>query len=113
MTQVTISSATASISPNASILAEPGGNAVSRVVRDVARLRDDYAYVDGGERAKHVSPLHIYLVRARESSTTVPSRSVHLRGIFHFHVSDVSGRQFGFDVALDELVERKQSVLSG
>ena len=51
------------------VLAEPGGIAVSRAVRDVARLRDDYAYVDGGEhRAKHVSlPLHIYRVRARET----------------------------------------------
>ena len=39
------------------VLAEPGGIAVSRAVGDVARLRDDYAYVDGGEhRAKHVSP---------------------------------------------------------
>ena len=44
------------------VLAEPGGIAVSRAVRDVARLRDDYAYIDGGEhQAKHVSrPLHIY-----------------------------------------------------
>jgi adenylate cyclase len=46
------------------VLAEPGGIAVSRAVGDVARLRDDYAYVYGGEhRAKHVSPLHMYLVR--------------------------------------------------
>ncbi|MBL6651595.1 MAG: adenylate/guanylate cyclase domain-containing protein, partial [Reyranella sp.] len=42
------------------VMAEPGGIAVSRAVRDVAKLRDDYAYVDVGEhRAKHVSrPLH-------------------------------------------------------
>jgi adenylate cyclase len=97
------------------VLAEPGGIAVSRAVRDIAKLRDDYAYVDGGEhQAKHVSrPLHIYRVRARESSATVPSTTVRLRGIFHFHGSDVSGRKFGFDVAMDELVERKQSVLIG
>jgi class 3 adenylate cyclase len=96
-------------------LAEPGGIAVSRAVRDIAKLRDDYAYVDAGEhRAKHVSrPLHIYRVRARESSATVPSTSVRLRGIFHFHGSDASGRQFGFEVAMDELVRRKQSVLVG
>ena len=31
------------------VLAEPGGIAVSRAVRDVAKLHDDYAYVDGGE----------------------------------------------------------------
>jgi class 3 adenylate cyclase len=97
------------------VLAEPGGIAVSRAVRDVAKLRDDYAYVDGGEhRAKHVSrPLHIYRVQARESSATVQSRPVVLRGVFHFHGADVSGRKFSFDVAMDELVRRKQSLLIG
>lgn len=97
------------------MLAEPGGIAVSRAVRDVARLRDDYAYIDGGEhRAKHVSrPLHIYRVRARMSSATVPSRRAPLRGVVHFHGADDSGRKFGFDVAMDELVRRQQSVLIG
>jgi adenylate cyclase len=97
------------------VLAEPGGIAVSRAVRDVARLRDDYAYIDGGEhQAKHVSrPLHIYRVRARMSSATVPSRRAPLRGVVHFHGADDSGRKFGFDVAMDELVRRQQSVLIG
>jgi adenylate cyclase len=97
------------------VLAEPGGIAVSRAVRDVARLRDDYAYIDGGEhQAKHVSrPLHIYRVRARMSSVTVPSRRAALRGVVHFHGADDSGRKFGFDVAMDELVRRQQSVLIG
>ena len=97
------------------VLAEPGGIAVSRAVRDVARLRDDYAYIDGGEhRAKHVSrPLHIYRVRARMGAVTVPSRRAPLRGVVHFHGADDSGRKFGFDVAMDELVRRQQSVLIG
>ena len=97
------------------VLAEPGGIAVSRAVRDVAKLRDDYAYVDAGEhRAKHVSlPLHIYRVRARENAATVPSRQEPLRGIFHFHGADDTGRKFGFDVGMDELAKRKQSVLIG
>jgi adenylate cyclase len=97
------------------VLAEPGGIAGSRAVRDVARLRDDYAYIDGGEhQAKHVSrPLHIYRVRARMSSVTVPSRRAPLRGVVHFHGADDSGRKFGFDVAMDELVRRQQSVLIG
>ena len=96
-------------------LAEPGGIAVSRAVRDVAKLRDDYAYVDGGEhRAKHVSrPLHIYRVRARMSSATVPTRQVRLRGIFHFHGVDDTGRKFGFELEVDDLVKRKHSVLIG
>jgi adenylate cyclase len=97
------------------VLAEPGGIAVSRAVRDVAKLRDDYAYVDGGEhRAKHVSrPLHIYMVRARESSVTVQIRPVRVRGIFRFHGADLTGRKFGFDVQADELVKHKQSVMIG
>jgi class 3 adenylate cyclase len=46
-------------------MAEPGGIAVSRAVRDVTELQVAYAFVDGGEhRAKNVSrPLHIYHVR--------------------------------------------------
>jgi len=97
------------------VLAEPGGIAVSRAVRDVARLRDDYAYVDAGEhRAKHVSlPLHIYRVRARESAATMPSRPVRVRGVFHFHGADLSGRKFGFDLERHELAKRKQSVVIG
>jgi adenylate cyclase len=97
------------------VLAEPGGIAVSRAVRDVAELRDDYAYVDGGEhRAKHVSrPLHIYRVRSRESATTLPGTSMPLRGTFHFRGADLTGRKFGFDLEVDSLVERKQSVLIG
>ena len=38
---------------------------------------------------------------------------MHLRGVCHFHGADISGRKYGFDVALDELVRRKQSVLIG
>lgn len=96
-------------------LAEPGGIAVSRAVRDIAKLRDGYAYVDAGEhRAKHVSrPLHIFRVHAHDGSATVAVPTVQLRGIFHFHGSDASGREFGFDVATDELEKRKQSVLIG
>lgn len=96
-------------------LAEPGGIAVSRAVRDVAKLRDDYAYVDGGEhRAKHVSrPLHIYRVRARMSSATVPTQQTRLRGVFHFQGADDTGRKFGFELEMEELVKRKHSVLVG
>jgi class 3 adenylate cyclase len=97
------------------VLAEPGGIAVSRAVRDVAKLRDDYAYVDGGEhRAKHVSRLlHIYRVRARTSSATVPTMQIRIKGVFHFHGVDDTGRKFGFDLEMEQLVKRRQSVLIG
>jgi adenylate cyclase len=97
------------------VLAEPGGIAVSRAVRDVAKLHDDYAYVDDGEhRAKHVSrPLHIYKVRARLSAATVQIQPTGLRKVFHFHGVDLSGRKVGFGVEVDELVKRDQGVLIG
>jgi class 3 adenylate cyclase len=97
------------------VLAEPGGIAVSRAVRDVAKLHDDYAYVDGGEhRAKHVSrPLHIYRVRTRMSAATVQIQPTALRKVFHFHGSDLSGRKFGFGVEVDELMKREAGVLIG
>src|SRR5450755_3060536 len=53
-------------------LAEPGGIAVSRAVRDVIEPQEAYALVDGGEhRAKNVSRrLHIYHVRVRDGAAT-------------------------------------------
>ena len=99
------------------VLAEPGGIAVSRAVRDVTelQLQDDYSYVDGGEhRAKHVSrPLHIYRIRAHESATTVPRSSLPVRGTFRFRGADLSGHNFGFDVDSDALVKRNKAVLIG
>jgi adenylate cyclase len=99
------------------VLAEPGGIAVSRAVRDLTelQLQDDYAYVDGGEhRAKHVSrPLHIYRVRAHESAVTLPRTSLPVRGTFHFRGADLSGHKFGFDLDFDALVKQNQAVLIG
>jgi adenylate cyclase len=97
------------------VLADPGGIAVSRVVRDVTELQDDYAFVDGGEhRAKHVSrPLHIYRIRARQSAATMPRTSMPVRGTFHFRGADSTGHQFGFDLDFDVLMIRNQAVVIG
>jgi class 3 adenylate cyclase len=97
------------------VLAEPGGIAVSRAVRDVTELQANYAYVDGGEhRAKHVSrPLHIYRVRARETAVTVTGASRPLRGTFRFRGADPSGRKVGFDLEIEALAKGEQGVLVG
>jgi adenylate cyclase len=97
------------------VMAEPGGIAVSRAVRDVAKLRDDYAYVDGGEhRAKHVSrPLHIYRIHKRMNAATVQTPPMRVRRIFHFQGADHNGRSFSFGVEVDELVKRAEGVLVG
>ena len=63
-------------------LAEPGGIAVSRAVRDIAEPRIEHAFVDGGEHeAKNVSRLlRIYHVYARtgasmRTDTVLPTAS--------------------------------------
>ena len=85
------------------VMADPGGIAVSRAVREMTELWDDYDYVDGGEhRAKHVSrPIHTYRIRHREGDTTQASASPRLRGTLRFRGTDTSGRRFGFDLDAD------------
>src|SRR6516165_1396814 len=57
-------------------IAEPGGIAVSRAVRDVTELRVDYSFVDGEHRLKNVSrPIHIYHVRTASTSPTAAPRT--------------------------------------
>jgi class 3 adenylate cyclase len=95
-------------------LAEPGGIAVSRTVRDLTELHADYAFVDGGEHwAKNVSrPLHIYHVHARAASaqTTASGRP---RAMLHCHGTDLAGRKFGFDLDLRRLEDRQEGVVIG
>ena len=72
-------------------LAEPGGIAVSRALRDVTELKVDYAFVDGGEhQAKNVSrSLHIYHVRPRENTPTKTVTSSALpEATLRFHGAD-------------------------
>jgi adenylate cyclase len=96
-------------------MADPGGIAVSRAVRDVTELQVDHAFVDGGEqRAKNVSRmLHIYHVRpqlgasARTTTSVVPERTLHFRG------TDRNGRKYGFDLDLDKLMGQRKGVVIG
>jgi class 3 adenylate cyclase len=96
-------------------MAEPGGIAVSRAIRDVADLIGNYTYVDGGEqRAKHVSrPIQIFNVRARNSDSTFTSPIQPVRGTLRFRGTDHSGRRFGFDLEVAGLKQRQQSVVIG
>jgi class 3 adenylate cyclase len=95
-------------------MAEPGGIAVSRALRDIAELRAEYDFVDGGEhRAKNVSrPLQIYHVRAhapsmRTTTTVVPQTILHFRGADH------AGKKYAFDVDLDRLMTRRHGLVIG
>ncbi|UYN93635.1 MAG: adenylate/guanylate cyclase domain-containing protein [Enhydrobacter sp.] len=96
-------------------MAEPGGIAVSRAVRDVAELKVEYAFVDGGEhQLKNVSrPVQIYHIRVvREASvktTTKVLPQINLR----FEGVDSIGQKFGFDVPLDKLMTAAQGMVIG
>jgi class 3 adenylate cyclase len=96
-------------------MAEPGGIAVSRAVRDIADLADNYTYVDGGEqRAKHVSrPIHVFAVRARDYESTSPSPVRPVRGTLRFRGADHAGRKFGFDLPVEALKQGHDSVVIG
>jgi class 3 adenylate cyclase len=94
-------------------LAEPGGIAASRALRDVAELKIEYAFVDGGEhQVKNVSrSLHIYHVRRRDvtPTKTIISAPATLR----FQGADLEGRKFGFNLKLDKLMEKLEGLVIG
>jgi class 3 adenylate cyclase len=94
-------------------LAEPGGIAVSRAVRDVTQLSLDYGFVDAGEqRLKNVSrPVQVYHIRAREASrtTTQSPPQVTLR----FEGTDSAGRRFTFDLPLGRLMAMPDGMVIG
>jgi class 3 adenylate cyclase len=95
-------------------LAEPGGIAVSRAVRDVTELQLEYAFVDGGEhRAKNVSRrLHIYHVRARDGATRTTA-SIAPKTTLRFHGTDETGRKFAFELAFDKLAKKREGFVIG
>jgi class 3 adenylate cyclase len=96
-------------------LAEPGGIAVSRAVRDVIEPQDAYALVDGGEhRAKNVSrSLHIYHVRARTGASTRTTATVAPQTTLRFQGADPAGRKFGFELAFDRLAKSREGFVIG
>jgi adenylate cyclase len=96
-------------------LADPGGIAVSRAVRDIIEPQDAYALVDGGEhRAKNVSrPLHIYHVRVRTGASTRTTTSAVPLTTLRFQGADLAGRKFGFELAFDRLAKSREGIVIG
>jgi len=96
-------------------MAEPGGIAVSRAVRDVTELQVDYAFIDGGvHRAKHVSrPLHIFHVRPRVGASTRTTTSIAPRTTLRFHGTDLAGHRVGFDLEFERLLKNREGVVIG
>jgi len=97
-------------------LAEPGGIAVSRVVRDLVELKLDYAFADGGEhQVKNVSrAVHIFHVRPSKNLIVVNTTTRMVPQIvLRFEGADSGGRKCSFDVALDRLVSRPEGMVVG
>jgi len=96
-------------------IAEPGGIAVSRAVRDVTELRVDYAFVDGGEhQVKNVSrAIHIYHVRAVPDASVKTTTKLLPQVSLRFEGADSSGQKFGFDVPLAKLVTAPEGMTIG
>ena len=101
-------------------IADPGGIAVSRAVRDVTELRIDYAFVDGGEhKLKNVSrPVQIFHVRNATASGVVDEAAKTTTRLLpqitlRFEGANSAGQKFSFDVALDRLVTLAQGMVIG
>lgn len=96
-------------------MAEPGGIAVSRALRDVTELHIDHAFVDGGEHAlKNVSrPVQIYHVRPRAGASTRTTTSVIPERTLRFRGTDRSGKRYAFDVNVEKLIARADGMVIG
>jgi adenylate cyclase len=96
-------------------LAEPGGIAVSRAVRDLVELKVEYTFADGGDQQlKNVSrAVQIFHVRhARQAPVGTTTRMVP-QITLRFEGPDSAGRKHAFDVALDKLMTQPQGMVIG
>src|SRR5215468_4016565 len=64
-------------------LAEPGGIAVSRAVRDLVELRIEYAFVDGGEQSlknvsRSVQIFHVHHTKPAVAATAAPNTTTRM-----------------------------------
>src|SRR5882757_4563622 len=97
-------------------LAEPGGIAVSRAVRDLVELRIEYAFVDGGEHtlknvSRTVQIFHVQHAKAAASAhtttRTVPQITLRFEG------TDSVKAKHSFEVTLEKLMSRADGMVIG
>jgi class 3 adenylate cyclase len=96
-------------------MAEPGGIAVSRALRDVTETQVEHDFVDGGEHhAKNVSrPLQIYHVRQRAEASMRTTATVAPQRILRFRGADRAGKRYAFDINVDKLIVRRDGLVIG
>ncbi len=96
-------------------LAEPGGIAVSRAVRDLVELRTEYAFHDGGEHqlknvSRSVQVFHVRPAKLMAPGTTtrmVPQITLRFEGRTR------RGRKHAFEVSMEKLVGQSQGMCIG
>jgi class 3 adenylate cyclase len=97
-------------------LAEPGGIAVSRAVRDLVELRVEYSFIDGGEhQLKNVSrAVQIFHVRHAQPPATLGTTTRLVPQItLRFEGTDSSSHKHAFEIALGKLIARSQGMVIG
>lgn len=98
-------------------LAEPGGIAVSRSVRDLAELRTEYVFIDGGEHSlknvsRSVQVYHVKLAPQSGADSATATRAAP-RVSLRFEGADSKGQRYLFDVALDKLMGAPEGMSIG
>ncbi|TAJ95802.1 MAG: adenylate/guanylate cyclase domain-containing protein [Reyranella sp.] len=96
-------------------LAEPGGIAVSRAVRDLVELRTEYAFHDGGEhQLKNVSR-SVQVFHVRPAKLMAPGTTTRMvpQIILRFEGPDSAGRKHTFEVSMEKLVGQSQGMCIG
>ena len=97
-------------------MAEPGGIAASRAVRDVAELRSEYAFVDGGEQTmKNVSrSVQIFHVKHAKSAVPVNTTTRMVPQVtLRFEGTDSTKTKHSFEVTLEKLMSRTDGMVIG
>ncbi len=100
-------------------LAEPGGIAVSRAVRDLVELRIEYAFVDGGEQTmKNVSrSVQIFHVKHAKSAAPAAPVNTTTRMVpqitLRFEGTDSGKTKHSFEVTLEKLMSRSDGMVIG
>jgi class 3 adenylate cyclase len=100
-------------------LAEPGGIAVSRAVRDLVELRIEYAFVDGGEQTMKNVSRSVQIFHVRHAKSAVPAAPVHTTTrmvpqiTLRFEGTDSGKTKHSFEVTLEKLMSRSDGMVIG
>jgi adenylate cyclase len=97
-------------------LAEPGGIAVSRAVRDLVELRIEYAFVDGGEQTLKNVSRSVQIFHVKHAKTAVPANTttrILPQITLRFEGTDSGKTKHSFEVTLEKLMSRSDGMVIG